>query len=396
MCIHIVHCTSPVYCEQDLPADSAIDMPQEAQSMSITSGYPGNIVTSSLHHRNSTHTLPDVSVQLKGSHSLTYNHLQTSHTLSPETTHNTHQHTSINSHQQVSIVLPYDTTRNALPTTIVIQSAISTTVMMNSSLPLLDSNTIFILATSGTLLLIVTVTAIIIGIVCICKSRWKKEKLTPSGVNLKRTNTTRSSNSSDFVFSSPYEWTCRQTRLLSHLRPDTTGYQSHWSLTRDVKKQRSAIDIDNKEPHTQTNTVHTTTQNGLSTTGEHLKVSSSSLTQRNYVKGGSTNSSACVVIENRFPHHARSSDLIDCNGTKVAPVHENGAKFTQNDDPTDAFCENDSRMEQISPKKVPGIIHVSNAYHNSNRSGSAGVCNMYNNPLYIKKMESKRERCEEG
>ena len=270
----------------------------------------------------------------------------------------------------------------------------TTTLMMktnSSSLNLLDSNTIFILATGGTLLMVVMVTAIIIGIACVYKSRRRKEKLEPLGVNLKRTNTTRSSNSSDFVFSSPYEWTCRQTRLLSHLRPDTTGYQSHWSLTRDIKKQRSAIDIDHKEPHTQTNTVQTTAQNSLGTTGEPLKCSP--LNQRDCMRGGGTavERAACVVIENRFPH-TRSSDFIDSTSIKVEPVHENSTKSTQSDDLTTDETDNFSeRIDQTSSKKVPGIIQPSSTYHESTRTEPVAMCSMYHNPIYVKKMDSRRE-----
>ena len=109
----------------------------------------------------------------------------------------------------------------------------------------LDSNTIYILAAVGGALLVVIVTIVLLGVVCLCRSRQRKVEVS----GLKRSNTTRSS---DFVFNSAYEWTCRQTRLLDHLRPDTTGYQSHWSLTRDIARKGTSLQRNNSQKETTT------------------------------------------------------------------------------------------------------------------------------------------------
>ena len=258
----------------------------------------------------------------------------------------------------------------------------------NNLFPVLDSNTIYILGAIGGALVVIMFTILLLGIVCICRARQKK---TEAG-GLKRSNTTRSSNASDFVFNSAYEWTCRQTRLLDHLRPDTTGYQSHWSLTRDVSKKRPSLQRNgstHKEPSVSppppetpgksdtTQCAATTTTSKDSSDAIAGKVSYSEETEYEAVSMTVNSGNACVVIENelqceenadRVEHkpHKRDHDDTDSEGESIPHT-----KLTKRD------------------SEAATVVGVQLSYLNQ-CNGSA--VDMYSNPLYARRERDKRRR----
>ena len=210
--------------------------------------------------------------------------------------------------------------------------------------PILDSNTLYTLAAIGGALTVVVITILLLGVVCVCRSRQRKAEVS----NLKRSNTRRSSNASDFVYNSAYEWTCRQTRLLTHLRPDTTGYQSHWSLTRDISRKNS-LQRSLQRNNSQREAGVLPTENGNSTKcvdGSHKDSDPSK---------GETEE-ACVVIENRFTR----AESLEVNTDKTSVLQATAQPDEEN----------------------TGSFH-------RNR-------NMYSNPLYARRKERARRREREG
>ena len=233
--------------------------------------------------------------------------------------------------------------------------------------PTLDPNTIYILGAIGGALLVIMVTIILLGVVCLCRSRQRKAEVS----GLKRSNTTRSSNTSDFVFNSAYEWTCRQTRLLDHLRPDTTGYQSHWSLTRDVSKKRTSLprNISQKDvepPSPETPGKSDTTQ---------CAVANTEVSGANGWNSDSEN--ACVVIE----------DEIQCVGSSDSlerVEHKSNEKDHNHNDGSIPHMKQTKRDSEA----MSGETGTRSSYVNCN----GRAVDMYSNPLYARRRERSRKK----
>ena len=242
----------------------------------------------------------------------------------------------------------------------------------SGTFPTLDSNTIYILGAIGGALLVIMVTIVLLGVVCLCRSRQRKAEAS----GLKRSNTTRSSNASDFVFNSAYEWTCRQTRLLDHLRPGTTNYQSHWSLTRDVSKKRVSLQSSPKEPSVVAPSPETPGESDTS----QCAVANTSPKEVSDANGGNSDSEkACVVIENEIQcvgssdslervEHKSNEDHVDSVGGSIPHV-----KQTKRD------------SEAMSGETVIG---TQSSYVNYN----GRAVDMYSNPLYARRKERSKKK----
>lgn len=241
----------------------------------------------------------------------------------------------------------------------------------------LSLNTIYAIIAFGVLVLITATVAIMLSIVYVCKA-WKKrvERST-----LKRNNTTRSSNTSDFIYNTAYEWTCRQTRLLSHLRPDTTGYQSHWSLTRDVPKRRVALQQLESFQGRTTPTIPEVPVTGQENVGD---------TEREDSGLDAKNIEVCVNGE-CVTHYSLNRDRNFEIPRKLAVIHEGNTS-------SDNFSDTTDLASDIHAKLDEGVQQDDNNTTESLHARQPSTDNsvdMYNNPLYAKRRrdsESARER----
>ena len=227
----------------------------------------------------------------------------------------------------------------------------------NGDPSILDSNTTYILVAVGGALAVIAVTLILLGIVYVCRNRQRRAEER----HLKQSNTRRSSNASDFIYSSAYEWTCRQTRLLTHLRPDTTGYQSHWSLTRDVSR-KSSLQSSNQQKEA----IVAQPENSPKT-----EVTKSA--ERGPMDSMSANSSTvetvhkCTVIETHYTPAGLPGE--------VEEKSMNGRSHSDAD-----------TVSQPHTEQNQGSLHnQSSQPHHSNYF-------MYRNPLYARRKEQSKKR----
>ena len=229
-----------------------------------------------------------------------------------------------------------------------------------------ESNAIYILSAVGAVVVVVLAIAILLSIIFICKHRERIFK-----GKLKRSNTSQSSNASDFVYNSTYQWTCRHMRLLPHLRPDTTNYQSHWSLTRDHTKSQSKTSSncpsppqphvhndDNLQPDGPTCHNHTTITCELSTNDAD----------------NTEPQGECILIEDRISctETNGSLEIQECNREQSSPIASSSVKMS-------THAEKPSKEQEKKEDSVCVEIHGNGM--------AADNCNMYSNPLYTKKRE---------
>ena len=243
----------------------------------------------------------------------------------------------------------------------------------------LDLNTIYIVIAVGALTLVVVIVATVLGIVYICKTRKRR---TRGRSSLKRNDTTRSSsNASDFVYNSAYEWTCRQTRLLSHLRPDTTGYQTHWSITRDVPKRRGKLQ--EMESFQQGNNV---TGPEVSATGEQNDINTHGENSTSDAK----DFQVCVkneraVFENNCSLNGECK--VHVNPRRLDVIQEqsvSGDNLSDMSDLSPDMCSKHEEAAEQDDSNTADSLHA--RQHSANNS-----VDMYNNPLYTAKRKKEQE-----
>ena len=231
-----------------------------------------------------------------------------------------------------------------------------------------DSNTIYILAAVGGVLLVILITVLLLAVVCLCKSRQRRVEL----ARFKRSDTTRSSNASDFVYNSAYEWTCRQTRLLDHLRPYTTGYQSHWSLTRDLSSSKKGTLLQRNNSQKETRSAQP------DTAGRGDRVERRSASKRSSSpdahQGGAGADDACV--ENKPP---RGENLENAERAETTSQGEGVG------DDTDA-------APQLPTEQDPGPSYEETTGAPRCSQCNGGAVDMYSNPLYARRKEQGKRR----
>ena len=236
---------------------------------------------------------------------------------------------------------------------------------------LLDSKAVYILSTFGVVLLIVAVTALLLGIIL---HRFQGRKKERGSLNKNRSSNASdfvynsAANMSDFVYNSTYEWTCRKPRLLAPLHPDTTRYQSHWSLIRDASKRRSSL-------------KKRDSCRGSKPTQPEISARSSSVQSTNEDTLNGTNvvvdecaKSGCAVIENILQQRESS-------GTGMGKHDSNRKHSIINIDLRDLSRHMKLEEEQLQQDDNIAALHHPCPHHND--SGT----DMYNNPLYAKKQK---------
>ena len=254
-----------------------------------------------------------------------------------------------------------------------------------------DSDTTYILAAVGGVLVIILTATLLLSIMCTCMCRSRQNK---TGIRLRRNSTTRSSSASEFVYNSAYEWTYKQSRVLTHLQPDPTGYQTHWSLTRDihVAKQSKDATLQHTDSHEDSDS-----QLGGLTNGALVKYATSTSTHEVNFKTDAEDSEAkreYIVIENCYSHieaneTARETEKLASESSSCAEPQRATDIIDSSSHSKLPYTEQRTQEEEDHVYDIPDPKSL---YHFGTEN-RADTCSMYSNPLYAKKeLDRKRDR----